>query len=167
MIARMHLDTKSGTGERAGDFVASVAKGGAEVFVLPTRKFKTRLVRVHLRARLSEQNAARSLAQSLLRRGSSKLPTMVDVSRALEGLYGTLWSSSTYKLGEEQILSFRLETVVERFLPGEPRIFGPALAVARDLMFDPHLVGGRFPDDVFAQEKLNHCREIDASYRRR
>ena len=42
---------------------------------------------------------------------------MLAVSRALEGLYGTSWSSSVYKLGDEQVLSIRLDTVEERFLP--------------------------------------------------
>jgi predicted Zn-dependent peptidase len=150
--------------DKAGDFLSLRAANGLEVYVLPTRKFKTKLVRVHLRAELSGRNASRALALSLLRRGTRKLPTMVDVSRALEGLFGTLWSSSTYKLGDEQILSLRLETVEERFLPGNPKVFAPALDVAHDLLFDPYLVQGRFPADVFEQEKLNHRREIEAQY---
>jgi predicted Zn-dependent peptidase len=156
---------------QAGDFQAAKSTSGLDVFVLPTRKFKTKLVRVHLRAALSGENAARALVPNLLRRGTRTLPTMVDVARALEGLYGTLWSSAVYKLGDEQVLSFRLETVEERFLPGRPRLFEPALSIAHQLIFEPRLVAGggdapgeRFPDDVFAQEKLNHQREIEAQY---
>src|SRR5262245_17327332 len=141
--------------ERAGDFVALKPSGGVEVYVLPTKKFKTRLLRVHPRVRLSERNGAFALVANLLRRGTRRLPTMVEVSRALEGLYGTAWSSSVYKLDEEQILSFRLETVEERFLPGKPSVLEPALEIARELLFDPRLVDGHFPSDVFAQERLN------------
>jgi predicted Zn-dependent peptidase len=149
---------------KAGNFERLETSSGLEVFVLPTRKFKTKLLRMHLRAELSQENARRALVPNLLRRGTRLLPTMVDVSRALEGLYGTIWSSSIYKLGNEQILSFRLETVEERYLPGKPAIFEPALAVAHDLVFDTRLVDGTFPADVFAQEQLNHKRDVEAQY---
>jgi len=149
---------------QAGDFVAMTTSSGLEVFVLPTRKFKTKLVRVQMRAQLSPRNAARALVPNLLRRGTRRLPSMVDVSRTFEGLYGTSWSSAAYKLGDEQVLSFRLDAVEERFLPGRPALFEPALALAHDLLFDPNLLEGRFPSGVFAQEKLNHLREIDAQF---
>jgi predicted Zn-dependent peptidase len=148
----------------AGDFTATRTSSGLEVFVLPTRKFKTKLVRLHLRSKLSERNAARALVPNLLRRGTRRLPSMLAVSRALEGLYGTSWSSSVYKLGDEQVLSVRLDTVEERFLPGRPKVFEPALDVTHDLLFDPFFEGGRFPSSVFEQERRNHRREIEALY---
>ena len=150
--------------QKTGDFVAARTRGGVEVFVLPTRKFKTKLVRIHMRARSSEQNAARALVPNLLRRGTRKCPSMALVSRAFESLYGSSWSSSVYKLGHDQITSIRLETVEERFLPGKPAIFKPALELTRELLFEPNLVGGQFPRDVFEQERLNHRRDIEAQY---
>lgn len=149
---------------KAGDFEHLRTRGGLDVFVLPTRKWKTKLLRLHVRAPLSERNAARALVPNLLRRGTRKRPSMVAVSRALESLYGAIWTSSASKLGEEQLLSFRLETVEERFLPGRPRLLAPALELARELLFEPHLAGGAFPGDVFEQERRNHRREIEAQY---
>ncbi len=149
---------------KAGDFDHLRTRNGLDLFVLPTKKFKTKLLRIHARAEQSRRNSARALVPNLLRRGTSKLPSMVAVSRALEGLYGTLWSSSAYKIGDEQVLAFRLDTVEERFLPGKPRVFEPALAIVRDLLFDPYLAGGAFPAAVFEQERLNHRRDIEAQY---
>ncbi len=154
----------SGNTEKAGDFEHRRTRSGLDVFVLPTRKWKTKLLRLHVRAPQSERNAARALVPNLLRRGTRRLPNMVAVSRALEGLYGTTWSSSAYKLGDEQILTFRLETVEERFLPGKPPIFGPALKLARELLFEPFLVDGGFPAAIFEQERLNHRRDIEAQF---
>jgi predicted Zn-dependent peptidase len=159
--AERMLDTASG---RAGDFVAARTRAGVDVFVLPTRKFKTKLVRVHWRTPSSRRNAARALVPNLMRRGTRRHPTMSAVSRAFESLYGSSWSSSVYKHGQEQITSLRLETVEERFLPGKPPIFAPAVALMRELLFEPNLVRGAFPDDVFEQEKLNHRRDIEAQY---
>ena len=151
-------------GRKAGDFVAVRTRGGVELFVLPTRKFKTKLLRVHARARSSERNAARALVPNLLRRGTRSHPSMALVSRAFESLYGSSWSSSVYKLGHDQVTSLRLETVEERFLPGRPPLFAPALALTRELLFEPNLAGGLFPKDVFEQERLNHRRDIEAQY---
>lgn len=150
--------------DKAGDFDHLRTRSGLDVFVLPTRKWKTKLVRLHVRAPQSERNAARALLPNLLRRGTRRLPNMVEVSRALEGLYGTIWSSSAYKLGDEQILAFRLETVEEKFLPGHPPLFGPALKLARELLYEPLLEGATFPAATFEQERLNHRRDIEAQY---
>jgi len=153
-----------GSSEKAGDFDHVRTRSGLDLFVLPTKKWKTRVLRLHFRVPSSERNAARALVPNLLRRGSRSLPTMAAVSRAFEGLFGAIWTSSAYKLGDEQIVAFRLETVEERFLPGRPRLLGPALRHARELLHEPRLEGGAFPAAVFEQEKLNHRREIEALY---
>lgn len=150
--------------EKAGDFDHLRTAAGLDLFVLPTRKWKTKVVRLHAHAPQSDRNAARALLPNLLRRGTAQRPSMVAVSRALESLYGASWSSGASKLGDEQILSFRLETVEERFLPGHPQLFGPALDLAREILREPHLEAGAFPAAVFEQERLNHAREIDALY---
>lgn len=150
--------------EKAGDFEHRRTRSGLDVFVLPTRKWKTKLLRLHAHMPLSAKNAARALVPNLLRRGTRRLPSMAAVSRALEALYGASWSSSAYKLGDEQIISFRLETVEERFLPAKPVLLQPALDLVRELLLEPHLPGGDFPADVFAQERQNHQREIEALF---
>ncbi len=149
---------------RAGDFEHHTTRSGLDVFVLPTHKWKTKLLRLHARAPLSERNAARALLPNLLRRGTVRRPSMAAVSRALEALYGASFTNSAYKLGDEQVISFRLETVGERYLPGQPAVFAPAVDLARELLHEPHLPGGAFPAEVFAQERLNHQREIDALF---
>lgn len=154
-------DTKA---TRAGDFERFVAAGGVEVFVLRTRKFKTKLLRIHVRSRMDRGNAARALVPNLLRRGTRSRPSMLAVSRALEGLYGAAFSSSVYRLGEEQVLALRLDTVEERFLPGAPEVFAPALEIVRELLLEPALENGGFRADVFEQERLNQRREIEAQF---
>ncbi|MBM4014647.1 MAG: insulinase family protein [Planctomycetes bacterium] len=149
---------------RAGDFEHHTTRSGLDVYVLPTRKWKTKLLRLHARAPLSERNAARALLPNLLRRGTVRRPSMAAVSRALEALYGASFTNSAHKQGDEQVISFRLETVGERYLPGQPAVFAPAVELARELLHEPYLPGGTFPVEVFAQERLNHQREIDALF---
>jgi predicted Zn-dependent peptidase len=147
-----------------GDFQRFLTADGLEVYLLPTQKFKTKLVRIHFRALLDGDCCARALVPNLLRRGSKSYPSMVEVSRALEALYGASWSSSTFKIAQEQVLSMRMDVVDERFLPGQPPLTQEALGVMREFLFEPRLEGESFPSESFEQERRNLRHELLAQY---
>lgn len=150
--------------ERVSDFERHTTPGGLVVFTHSTSRFKTRLMRLHLQAPLGPGACARSLVPNLLRWGTRTHPSMLLASRALEELYGASFGASTHKLGGSQILSFRLDVVDEKFLPGRPAVFAPALELARELILDPHLPEGRFPDHAMERERDNLVHEIEAIF---
>lgn len=155
----------SGSAEKVGDFQLLRTDRGLEVLVHGTRKFKTVVVRVHFRGPLGPGSCVRGLLPSLLRRGSRQYPSMVDVARILESLYGASWSASTYRLGDEQVLSFRMEVVHPRHLPGHPDLLEPAFRLIHEFLTRPvQDPAGFFPREVFEQERLNLRREIEAQY---
>ena len=102
--------------------------------------------------------------RAFLRRGTRKHPSLASLSRALESLYGAYFSSSTYKLGLSQVVSFRMEFVDPRFVPEAPDLGERSLELLRDVLLDPVLEGGAFPAGAFEHERLNLRREIEAQY---
>ena len=151
-------------GARVGDFQLVRGSGDLELYLLPTTRFKTRLLRIHFRAPMDQRCCVRSLLPNLLRRGTTRHPSMRDISRALEEQYGSVWASSTYKLGQEQVLCFRLEVAEERFLPGQPPVFSAARELAREFLREPRLEEGLFPEEEFEQERRNLRHEIEAQF---
>ncbi len=136
---------------------------GIRLSILPTTKLKTVLVKVFFTADLDESVTRRALIPMVLRRGTRNFTNMMTVQRHLEGLYGASLGSGVQKVGEWQIVRFRLETVNGRFLPGTEDVFAEGLRFLRELIFDPFLDDERrFRRDEFEQEKNNLGRLIES-----
>ena len=131
------------------DFERFTTSTGLDVHLLRTQKFKTKLVRLHVRGELGPTCSARALIPNLLRRGCRSQPTMTAISRALENLYGASWNTSIYKLGNAQVLAFRTEYIDDQYLPGKPAIETSVLDLTRQLLRDPILDGDTFPAGQF------------------
>ena len=126
-------------------------------------KFKTAVVKIFLATDLEEERATEiALLPSVLRRGTKKHPTQRALTRHLESLYGTQLGGDILKIGEEQVISFKLEVPGDFFLPAGKGAFGPALETLRALVLDPALEDGHFPAPVIAQEKEKQRQFIDA-----
>ena len=83
-----------------------------------TNKFKTAMLTVSTALPITKENACLApLMLSVLRRGTEKYPTIADLNRRLDYLWGTGFSiRSSYK-GNLQILSFSAEMVDGAYLP--------------------------------------------------
>ena len=76
-----------------------------ELFLHPTRRFKTALIRVYLLQPLgAQQAAALALAGSVLKQGSAELPSRQALYGALDGLYGADLDLDAGRIGEVQLL---------------------------------------------------------------
>jgi predicted Zn-dependent peptidase len=130
--------------------------GAVDLLVYPTRKFKTTLVNLLVHRPLGEATSAGALVPYVLRRGTRRRPDMASISRELERLFGAGLDVEVLRFGERQILSFRLDVVDDRYLlMGGRDLLRHGLALLRDILTDPVLEGGRFPANVFEQERLN------------
>ena len=137
--------------------------GNFHLAVNSNKKMKTVAVKMSFVGNLTEAVASRlALLPMVLRRGTRRHPDMQQISRFLEGLYGTSLSTSVHKVGEWHVLRFQMEVVNERFLPGGAAILRPALVFLRELLADPLEVDGGFQCDFFAQEKVNLTRVIES-----
>jgi predicted Zn-dependent peptidase len=138
--------------------------GGSSLAVHSTTKLKTVSVIVTVAGNLDETVTKKALLPMILRRGTRSLPGMQAINRFLESLYGTLLSTSVQKVGEWQLIRFRLDVVNERFIPGAGggKVLRTALEFLRDLLLDPLEVDGGFHPEYLEQEKANHRRLIES-----
>jgi predicted Zn-dependent peptidase len=127
-------------------------------------KFKTAIVKLFVRADLDDERATEiALLPSVLRRGTRQHPSQRELTRHLEGLYGTQLGGDILKVGEQQVISFKLEVAGDFFLPPGTSAFAPATEVLRALLLDPALdASGLFPANVVAQEKTKQKQFIDS-----
>lgn len=136
--------------------------GGVQLIVYPTDKFKTTLTNILLHRPLDEGTSAAALVPYVLRRGTRRRPDLAAISRHLEMLFGAGLDVDVLRFGERQILSFRLDSVQDRYLlMGGRGLFRQGLSLLRDILADPVLVDGRFGEEVVAQERLNLRRFVD------
>ncbi len=135
---------------------------GVHLSVNSTRKLKTILVKLFFTGDLDGSVTRRVLIPMVLRRGTRNFHTLQAIARHLEGLYGASLADGVLKIGEWHVISFRLEAVNGRFLPGRQEVFRDALRFLKEMIFDPFLERENFRAQEVAQEKHNLGRLIES-----
>lgn len=125
---------------------------GVTLHVAPTDKFKTVRIRVSLETPLDRRTAtANALVPLVLRRGSSQYPTLRDMARHLEGLYGAAFGMDTRKIGESQLVEAQLHVASERFVPEAKGLLTQAVEFLADVLLRPV----RTTENTFLPEYVN------------
>ncbi|MBI5369420.1 MAG: insulinase family protein [Planctomycetes bacterium] len=137
---------------------------GIPLFVRPSRRFKTVVIKLHLHHALGDDATETALVPFVLRRGCRRQPSFRRIVQFLEGLYGASLSVDVLKLGERQILSFRLDVLGDRYLPRRERNVARALAFLERLVAHPVRAHGAFPAVAVAREQENLRRIIASLY---
>ncbi|MCA8920397.1 MAG: insulinase family protein [Planctomycetes bacterium] len=120
----------------------------------PTDKFKTVVTKLFLRADLEAERATETaLLPYVLRHGTRALPSMQALNEACEQLFGASLGVDILKLGEQQVVTARIEVVGDAFLPKGEGAFAPALALLEDLFFDPQREGEALTAAATRQER--------------
>ena len=129
----------------------------------PTRKFKTATVKVFLRCDLEPRVATEVAALPfVLRRGTERVPSLRGLSRRLEELYGASLEPHLDKVGEQQVLSFSLRVLGERFLPKGGSVLAEGIELLSDLILRPARdERGELRAEEVAQEKVKIQRRIE------
>ncbi len=143
------------------DFVKSGIAPGVDLYICPTRKFKTVLVQVFMHQQLERDLATpTALFPMVLMRGAQNLPNKLEITRKLEGLYGAELDNDILKKGERQIVTFALEVADEKYTPGKEEVLRQGLEVLRDILYNPLLEEGGFRQSYVAQEKEQLKKQI-------
>ncbi|MEM8885383.1 MAG: pitrilysin family protein [Planctomycetota bacterium] len=79
-----------------------------------TKAFKTITARVTLRTDLDERAAARAMIPRLLSRGTRRLPSIAALQIELDRLYGSTLGGEARKIGEQHVIQFRSDWVLDR-----------------------------------------------------
>ncbi|MBL4850546.1 MAG: insulinase family protein [Planctomycetes bacterium] len=145
-----------------GRFERIELPGQVHLHLAPTRKFKTLTLKIFARCDLEAGVASEVAALPfILRRGTAKIPSQRALSQALENLYGASLEPNLDKVGEEQVLSFTMRLLGDRFLP-EP-VLERGVNLLHDLLWDPVLdEAGHMRAEEVSQELEKIRRRIEA-----
>lgn len=152
----------SGSARTDHEFEVHEPRPGLFLHLNSTSKRKTNHLAAYWVGALARADVTvRALLPAVLGRGTRSFPTLQEIHRRLEYLYGSSFSGDSSKIGERHVIGFRGEFVNDNYLPPGEGIVGSMVGFADEFMRCPRLVDGRFPTEVVEQEKVNHQRLIE------
>ena len=127
---------------------------GVYLTAVQSDKFKTGCFSLNLlRPMKKEEAAANALIPSVLLRGSERCPDIASISAKLDELYGASVGTLVRKKGEVQLVGFYCDYAQDEY--GDEPVFAPVMAFLAELLLNPRLENGAFPEAVVDSEKLN------------
>ncbi|NUN48959.1 MAG: insulinase family protein [Candidatus Brocadiae bacterium] len=148
------------SGHWAGFHIFQLSSG-VSLFVQPTDRFKNVTMRLYFRTHLAEDPSGVAVLPHVLTRGTRRRETMAKISNHLDSLYGAHANADSGKIGESQLLSFRVDCVADRHLPSRSRNVRRGLEFLRELAFDPAMEGKTLRGDYVEQERHNQKRALE------
>lgn len=129
-----------------------------------TEKFKAETVSVSTAIPLSEDRYLTTLLLAVLGRGCQKYPTLAQISRRLDYLWGAELSFRDYTLGDVHVVGLYADFVSADYLPaGGETILGEVLELLREILFHPLLDENGLLDAHYVEsEKKLQCDAIRA-----
>lgn len=149
------MDERSPAPPADGAFVHVPLAAGLDLHVHPTDRFKTVTLQVVLHGELGPETTLLALLPSVLRRGTRLHPTLQDVTRHLDHLYGASLDADVSKRGEAHLLTLRLSLPAPAFVPEGEALLDEALSFLAQILSDPPPHAEGFAPDVVEQEKAN------------
>lgn len=129
-------------------------ENGVRFNFIKNNKFKTSMIGVFFSTPMTVENVSvNALIPAVLRRGTKKFPTMREISKKLESLYGAKFDCGVSKKGENQIIKFYGETVNKRYTGSDQDTLSELADLINDVIFNPILENGKFKSDYVSQEK--------------
>lgn len=135
------------------DITSLLIADGVDLYSVKTDRFKTGKVLVTIALPLEGDIAANAILPYILRRSCRKYPDFTSLNGRLDYLCGAALGAAVSKLGEAQLIRLSISAIDDRFALENESIADKAVELLFDLIFDPKLVGGTFPEDDLAIEK--------------
>lgn len=127
---------------------------GVHLNLVKSEKFKANLLSYYFVRPLDRKEVTKNaLIPLVLKRGTSKFQTSLEVEKRLEELYGADFNMSVNKKGERQIIRFTMEWAGDYFSDNKSTF--EVLDLLKELIYDPYRDGDSFSEKYVAQEKLN------------
>lgn len=155
------------TGKPEGIFNTVELEPGIVFRYLPGSKWKTLSINVFCKLPVIEDRlTSLALVPRLAARGTADLPTMQDISRFLEDMYGAGMGADARKVGPVQVIRFGIDMPSPSHLDSdvlgapEGSIVSQALSFVWDVAARPNIENGAYPQNVFEVERDEHRRAI-------
>lgn len=131
-------------------------KEGINLHIINTNKFKTNLLAVFLTTPLNRENVTKNaLIPMILRRGSSKLTNLEEISNKLDEMYGADFNCGVDKTGDNHVLKFYMESINNKFLPERENILEESMKALLDIVFNPLIENSNLKKEYVESEKEN------------
>lgn len=131
-------------------------KDGINIHIIHTDKFKTNLLSVFLTTPITKEEVTKSaLLPMVLRRGSALMPTLEEISKTLEEMYGASFDCGVDKIGDDQVLKFYIEAINNDYLPVKEDLLSKCIDCIFNIVFNPILENGVFKTEYVETEKKN------------
>ena len=127
---------------------------GINLHIIKTDRFKTDFVAAFLFTDLTREDVTKNaLIPAVLRRGTSELPTMKEISISLENNYGSVFDASSDKIGDKQALQFYITAINNKYTFSNEDILSQNINELCDIILNPKLENGVFDNKYVEQEK--------------
>ncbi len=137
---------------------------GGVLRVLRTDRFKAGQLSVVTVLPITREHAVMApLMLSVLRRGTERFPSLADINRRLDDLYGSsLWVQCSYR-GDRMTIGFGMDLLDSSYLPEPMDLTAGVLEILDQILFHPLLdENGMLLEKYVSQEKKLQCDEIRA-----
>ena len=136
---------------------------GFNVTAIKTDKFKTNSISLFIHNQLDQATVTQNaLIPMILRRGSKDYPTMQELSKRLEELYGSAFGCGVVKKGERQVMHFYIDGINDNYLQTGEKLFDSCAEVLNSIVANPLVQAGKFNDEYVRQEKENLAKLIES-----
>lgn len=138
-------------------------KKGIKLHEIQTDKFKTNLIAVFLNMPITRENVTKNaLISAVLRRGSKNMPTLAQISKDMEEMYGASFDCGIDKTGDNHVLKFYIETINDNYIPQkDENMLKTAIEKLLEIIFNPLIESNSFKQEYIDQEKENIKRIIN------
>lgn len=134
---------------------------GINLHLIKSNKFKTVLFGVYIKRPLNRQEAAlNALLSRIMDKATAKNPTQLEMSRALDYLYGAVLISDVHKYGEKQVIQIKLQIPNEKYV-NDATVTDQALGLLNDILENPLVEGDCFNPQVFKTEQARLIEEVE------
>lgn len=128
---------------------------------IPNTKFKTTLISVAMFTPMDKKTASvNAILPNILIHSCSKYPSLIDISKRLEELYGASVSPSVQKIGDMQVIGISAQSINSKFVPDDSDNILELTKLLCDMIFEPHLTNGVFTTKNIESEKRQLKEEI-------
>lgn len=136
--------------------------GNVRLHVSPSTKFKTTMLVAMFQQELSTEYVTKTaLLSNVLLRGTEQYPTMLDLKRKQNDLYGARLFGDVFKRGERQILHFGIDIANEQYLRDSTPLLEEAVALLCEVITKPALEQDAFVSSYVDAEKKNLQQRIE------
>lgn len=128
-------------------------------------RFKTGRVSITLFTPLKNETASKNaIVPFILSKSCRNYPNLQSLHKKLDELYGASINADVSKLGEVQVLTISASFLDDKYSLDNETISDKVIDLFCQMIFDPLLENGTFPEDTVEQEKRQLIETIESEF---